>query len=190
MEAVNLFQLHVDHQIHLRMLAARDAEALYKITNESRQHLKKWLPWLNDIKSDSDSMAFIKNSFQVYNNRQGIIAGIFFEENLVGVIGFNTLDFRNNIGYIGYWLAESFQGKGIMTKSVEALISYGFLELSLNRIDIRVASKNTRSRAIAERLGFINEGVIRQAEWLYDHYVDHIIYGMLKEEWNHKDQNS
>ncbi len=178
-----MFKLDVNHHLKLRMLTARDAEPLYKITEESREHLKKWLPWLNDIRSASDSMSFIKNSFQVYNNRQGIIAGIFFEENLVGVIGFNTLDFRNNIGYIGYWIAESWQGKGIMTKSVKALITYGFSELSLNRIDIRVAKKNKPSRAIAERLGFISEGVIREAEWLYDHYVDHVIYGLVKKDW-------
>ena len=42
---------------------------------------------------------------------------------------------------------------------------------------------NHKSRAIPERFGFKKEGMIRQAEWLYDHYVDHIIYGLLAREW-------
>lgn len=181
-----LFVLHVNEEMTLRMLSARDAEPLYQITDESREYLKKWLPWLDDINSANDSLMFIKNSFQIYNDRKGITAGIFIREKLVGVISFNELDFKNNIGYIGYWLAEKYQGKGIMTTAVSAFITYGFTELSLNRIDLRAASGNKPSRRIAERLGFKKEGRIRQVEQLYDHYVDHIIYGMLQEEWENK----
>ena len=55
--------------------------------------------------------------------------------------------------------------------------------MGLNRIEIRCATQNVRSRAIPERLGFKEEGLIRDAEWLYDHYVDHIVYGMLESDW-------
>lgn len=61
-----------------------------------------------------------------------------------------------------------------------------FNELKLNRVDIRAAEENIKSRAIPERLGFVCEGQIRQAEWLYDHYVNHIVYGMMAAEWNSK----
>jgi len=84
---------------------------------------------------------------------------------------------------IGYWLGERFQGSGVMTKSCKALIEYAFRELKLNRVEIRCAEKNLRSRAIPERLGFVNEGMIREAEWLYDHFVDHVVYGVLAREW-------
>jgi ribosomal-protein-serine acetyltransferase len=70
-----------------------------------------------------------------------------------------------------------------MTKGCQALISYAFNDLELNRIEIRCATGNRKSCAIPERLGFVKEGVVRQAEWLYDHFVDHIIYGMLASEW-------
>ncbi|MNJ40026.1 putative ribosomal N-acetyltransferase YdaF [compost metagenome] len=70
-----------------------------------------------------------------------------------------------------------------MTSSCKAVINYVFHELSLNRVEIRAAVQNSKSRAIPERLNFCNEGIIRQAEWLYDHYVDYVVYGMLKEDW-------
>jgi ribosomal-protein-serine acetyltransferase len=53
-----------------------------------------------------------------------------------------------------------------------------------NRVVIACASKNQRSRAIPERLGFTHEGVAREAEWLYDRFVDSEIYALLNREWN------
>lgn len=70
-----------------------------------------------------------------------------------------------------------------MTKALKALIDYGFKELELNKIEISVAVENKKSRALPERFGFVEEGKIRQAEWLYDHYIDHVIYGLLATEW-------
>jgi ribosomal-protein-serine acetyltransferase len=71
-----------------------------------------------------------------------------------------------------------------MTKSCRAVINYIFNELELNRVEIRAAVLNKKSRAIPERLGFTQEGIIRSAEWLYDHFVDHVVYGMLRDEWS------
>jgi ribosomal-protein-serine acetyltransferase len=73
-----------------------------------------------------------------------------------------------------------------MTRVAKALTDYAFNELGLNKVDISAAAENKKSRSIPERLGFVNEGCIRQAEWLYDHYVDHIVYGMLAKDWNNK----
>ena len=70
-----------------------------------------------------------------------------------------------------------------MTRACRALVDHGFHDMGLHRIEIRVAPGNTRSRAVAERLGFTQEGVLRDAAWLYDHYVDYVVYGMLSNEW-------
>lgn len=174
----------VDEQMTLRMLTIRDAKPLFHLIDSSRTYLEEWLPWLNESKTLTDVEISIKNSFQTYANKQELRAGIFIDDTLVGILGFNEFDWRNNIGYVGYWLAEDHQSKGIMTKAVAALIDYGFTELALNRIDIRTALDNKKSAAIPKRLGFKQEGHLRQAEWLYDHYVDHIVYGLLKNEWD------
>ena len=51
--------------------------------------------------------------------------------------------------------------------------------MGLYRIEIRCAVQNEKSRAIPEKLHFTNEGTIRDGEWLYDKFVDLVIYGML-----------
>jgi ribosomal-protein-serine acetyltransferase len=81
---------------------------------------------------------------------------------------------------MGYWLDAAHQGKGIMTAACREMIKHAFQELDLHRVVIACATENLRSRAIPERLGFKLEGVARQSEWLYDHFVDHAIYALLR----------
>ena len=85
---------------------------------------------------------------------------------------------------LGYWLAKGRQGNGTVTKSCRALIQHGFSALNLNRIVASAALKNARSRAVLERLGFQYYGVSPDAEWLYDHFVDHAQYALLSRNWN------
>ncbi|MFP3338955.1 GNAT family protein, partial [Micrococcus sp. SIMBA_131] len=84
---------------------------------------------------------------------------------------------------IGYWLAENFQGNGIMTAAVKGIIDQAFHEYGLNRVEIQCGIENKKSRAIPERIGFKQEGVVRDAEYLYGHFHDTILYSRLSREW-------
>ena len=70
-----------------------------------------------------------------------------------------------------------------MTSAIKALIAVGFEYLELHRIQAGVATGNYQSQAVCDRAGFTKEGVLRQGEWLHDHYVDITINGLLKPEW-------
>jgi ribosomal-protein-serine acetyltransferase len=178
-----MFEYQVDDEIKLRLLEPRHADALFAIVDSNRQHLRHWLPWLDTNVAVSDTLHFIQATRRQFEDDSGFVAGIWYCDELVGVIGHNRIDWENRISWPGYWLAQGLQGKGIMTRSCRALINHAFDDLKLNRIDIRCAVGNSKSRAIPERLDFQQEGVIRQAEWLYDKFVDHIVYGVLQSEW-------
>ena len=90
------------------------------------------------------------------------------------------MDYENKKTTIGYWLDKEHQGKGVMTRSVKILINFAFTELGLNRIQINCAPENTKSSSIPKRLGFTKEGIARQSEWLYDHFVDWEQYSLIK----------
>jgi ribosomal-protein-serine acetyltransferase len=70
-----------------------------------------------------------------------------------------------------------------VTRSVEAVVRRAFDDLKLNRVEMFCADKNLKSRAIPERLSFRIEGIMRQNEWLYDHFVDHVVYGMIRSDY-------
>lgn len=171
-----MFNSKVDDDITLRLLEPRHAETLFALVDANREHLRQWLPWLDDNIAVADSLRFIQATQQQSADNNGFVAGIWYRGELAGVVGHNRIDWQKRISWPGYWLAEGFEGKGIMTKSCRALIDHAFTELNLNCVDIRCAIENRKSRAIPERLGFRQGGVIHQAEWLYDKFVDHISY--------------
>ena len=84
---------------------------------------------------------------------------------------------------IGYWLDKDLQGRGIITRAARALTTYAITELGLNKVEIHAAAGNTASRAVPERLGFTQEGIIRQSEWLNGQAHDLVVYGMVAGEW-------
>lgn len=175
----------VDDKVSLRLFNKDDAEEFFDLTIKSKPYLKEWLGWLDYTKSVEDTAQNIQSRCNELVNNGGYPQSfaIIYNGKIAGTIGFNEIHKANKIGTVGYWLGENFQGKGIMSKVFKALIDYGFNDLKLNRIEVRVAEENKKSRALPERFGFKEEGKIRQAEWLYDHYVDHVIYGLLVNEW-------
>ncbi len=179
-----MFQFKVDDEIELRLLQPSHAKVLFSLVDENRSYLRQWLPWLDANIAVSDSLQFIESSQKQWIDKSGLVAGIWYRGELVGLIGYNRIDWENRTAYIGYWLDAKHQKRGIMTRSCRALIDYAFDELQLNRVDIRCAVENHSSRAIPKRLDFRQEGIIREAEWLYDKFVDHIVYGLISSEWH------
>jgi ribosomal-protein-serine acetyltransferase len=175
--------ISVDEDTNLCILEERHAQELFELVDDNRAHLRAWLPWVDYERSAEDSRAFIKNSLRQFAHNQGFQLGIWYTGQLAGVIGYHPINWSNRKVEIGYWLAQSFEGKGLMTKACKSLVTYAFDELELNKVVIECATGNRRSCAIPKRLGFQQEGVLSDAEWLYDHYVDLAVYGMLARDW-------
>jgi ribosomal-protein-serine acetyltransferase len=167
----------------LRLLEERHAAALFALIDGSRDHLRRWLPWVDGNRSVAQARAFIQATLRQYAANDGYHAGIWTGGELAGVVGHHRIDWDSRATSLGYWLGTGFQGRGLMTGAVRAVVDRAFDELRLNRIEIHCAVENRRSRAIPERLGFREEGRLRQAEWLNDHFVDHVLYAVLAAEW-------
>lgn len=167
----------------LKITEPEDAAAIFAVTDQNRDYLRTWLPWLDNTKEVTDTTAFIKKNLEHYAKHEGLQVAILFEDKIVGVASFNSINWSNKTTDIGYWLAKDYQGKGIMTRVVRALTGYAFNHFKVNKVEIRAAVSNKASQGVAERLGYTKEGTIRQAEILYGQYVDHVVYGMLATEW-------
>lgn len=178
-----MFCLGIEKDLELRELEENDGDDLFALVDRNRDYLRQWLPWLDKEKTRMDSLNFIRSAREQSAANMGLVAGIWYRQHLAGIISYNSIDWTNRVTHIGYWVGAGYQGNGIVTRACSAMIDYAFFDLQLNRIEIRCATGNLRSCAIPARLGFKREGVVRQAEWLYDHFVDHNIFGLLAGEW-------
>jgi ribosomal-protein-serine acetyltransferase len=174
-----MFYCTVNDQTELRLIEHQHAGQLLKLLDSNREHLRPWLPWVDLLRQQGDVAKAITVWLQQYANNRGFWAGIWFKGRFCGTINHVTVDWPNRSTILAYWLDAAHQGQGIMTACCRAMVLHGFNVWNLNRVGIECATENTRSRAIPERLGFKCEGILRKAEWLHDHFVDHVIYGFL-----------
>ena len=158
--------IRVDENIGLEMLEVIHAESLMNLVNANRVYLKEWLPWVDSMQTIENFKQYIAETKMRAAAKTDFGFAIIINKNIAGRIGMHHINHQNKIGEIGYWLADGLQGRGIVSKCCTALINYGFTDLHLNRIEIKCGTGNHKSRAIAEKLKFKQEGILRQGELL------------------------
>jgi ribosomal-protein-serine acetyltransferase len=174
----------IDSATSLRVLREDDAAELFALTDANRAYLRRWLPWVDLVTCEDDSRSFLASVTAQREDGRGPTFGVLCDGALAGVAGFLPIDRVNCCGEIGYWLAPRAQGRGVMTQCCRFVVRYGFLTLDLNRIQIAAGTDNVASRAIAERLGFKLEGILRGRENLYGTFIDHAMYSLLRSEFD------
>ena len=178
-----MFTCRIDDALELRPLEHAHADDLYAVVDQNRAYLRRWMGWVDKTKGVEDIRDFIGRSLEQHARNDGFVAGVWHDGRIVGTIGMLYLRPEPRRTEIGYWLAEPLQGKGIVTRGCRRFIDYLFDDVKLNRVEIRCATENHRSRAIPKRLGFKEEGVLRQMQVTDGGLVDHAVYGMLAGEW-------
>ncbi|WP_117160702.1 GNAT family N-acetyltransferase [Paraliobacillus sp. X-1268] len=178
-----MYKAIINKETYISILEPMHAEELYQLINRSRETLGEWLSFPAKTNTVADSHLFIEKSLKNLSENNGYWAGIWYKENIAGSIGYLYMDWRAKKTEIGYWLDDDYIGKGLETLACKQLINHAFNDLQLRKVEINVANKNIKSKAIPERLGFKQEGVIRNYEYLNGEYHDRVIYGMLLEEW-------
>jgi ribosomal-protein-serine acetyltransferase len=178
-----MFRLTIREDLDMRLLEERHAPQVFDVVDKNRVYLREWLPWVDPTVEIADTAAFIKSSLEQFARNEGFVAGIWCVDQLAGTIGFHKIDWLNRKVEMGYWLAEAFQGRGIVTDACRAAIGYAFREWKLNRVEIHCATGNAKSCAIAKRLGFQLEGTLREAGLVNGRYLDHLVWSVLAREW-------
>ena len=178
-----MFHIDISKDLYLSIFERRHASDLYPLIERNRAYLSKWLSFPLYTDKIEDTIEFIDKSLERYSNNNGFWMGIWYKDQLVGAIGYLFIDWKAKKTEIGYWLGEEFQGKGCITIATQQLINYAFETLKLNKVEINVAKQNVKSLQIPKKLGFVEEGTIRDYEYLQGVYHDRIVHGLLQTEW-------
>ena len=174
----------------LRPINKKDAADLAKSLNNL--NISKWIvpmPYPYKIK---DAKWWINKQSNEFKKKQRTDYTFMIElkpnKRLIGAVGVSGFDNNKVKGELGYWLDEKYWRQGIMSEAVEAIIDFAFNKLKLEKVFIPAFVENPSSNAIAKKMGFKLEGVLRQhARCKATGKIhDENIWGLLRKEWGKK----
>jgi ribosomal-protein-serine acetyltransferase len=177
-----MFVLPVDPEIELVLAEERHAEEVAALIARNQRRLARWEPWAEHPATVTALRGFIRGCLEGFAAGTQVQTYIRVGGGLVGSCGLR-ISLPTRTGEIGYWLDAEHEGRGIASRSARALVTAGFLERGLLRMELRTAVDNVRSRALAERLGFVQEGVQRAAQVFSHRRADMALYSALAREW-------
>lgn len=171
-----------DRDLVLRTLASADAPVLFRLIDADRERLGRWLPWVEETRTEVDTARFIADAADERRRRRSLVLGIVIDGTLGGTLGLHYVDWFDRSAEIGYWIASCREGRGYVTRAARRMIEVAFGTVGLHRLVIRCAIDNARSRRVAERLGFRREGLLREAQWVGGRFLDQHLFALLRGE--------
>ncbi len=161
----------------------RDLEALFDLFADPEVARFTDTGPFDSIREAEEVMAWI---VYIYDDKRGMrwaIAVAGAPERLIGTCGFNVWRRDNNSAEIGYDLAQQHWGRGLMSEALTPMLRFGFERMGLNRIEADVTVGNEGSARVLEKLGFREEGLLRQRGYWKGEYHDLRFFSLLREEW-------
>jgi RimJ/RimL family protein N-acetyltransferase len=147
-----------------------DGKVVHNAILASLNELKPWMPFARKDQSEEQVEENIREAHVKFLSREDLRLLIFEKETgeFIASSGLHRMDWDVRKFEIGYWIDSRHSGKGYMTEAVEGITAFAFNELHANRVEIRCDSNNLKSRAVAERLGFELEGILRNDSFSVD----------------------
>lgn len=182
MVEVSAFPILETNRLILRQVTKDDATSLLKYLSD--KDVMKYVG-LEPFKSVDDALDEIAWYASIYEKRTGIRWGITLkdQEEVIGSCGFLNMSSQHYRSEIGIELSKEHWGTGVAIEAFEAVIKYGFDQLNLQRIEALIEPPNIPSQKLAERHGFIREGLLRSYEFTCGKFDDLYMYSLLKQEF-------
>ena len=163
-----------------------NARRIFEIVDSEREFLSEFLDWIDVSNCPEDMYIHMYKVSKTDNGSYYII----YNGEIVGSVGVDISSKKNKIAEIAYWLSRKYNGRGIMTRAVQAMEKLAFENMDVNRIEIIMDTKNSRSESVARRNKYLCEGVRRQSYMFRGKLCDVFVYSKLKSEWEKENKNA
>ncbi|MEU9621258.1 GNAT family protein [Streptomyces sp. NPDC088846] len=172
-----------DDGAELRPLEIWQAAEFLAHMDRARELVDPWIP-LASLATDLDSARAVLRSYaQKQAADTGRLYGIWLDGTLVGGVLFRIFDAESGNCEVGCWLEPAAEGRGLITRAARKLIDWAVYERGMHRVEWDASAANTRSVAVAERLGMTRDGVLRQNYLYRGERHDSEIWSVLAPEW-------
>jgi len=171
------------NRLRLRQIRSTDVEAIFA-TFSDEETMKFY--GHEPHRSVDDSQEWIRRIQASYERRESIHWGITLhdEDRVIGSCSFHQFDAGFHRAETGYELNRAFWRQGIMLEAMSAILTYGFTELGLHRVEAIIDIANEPSKSLLLKLSFSYEGNLRQRYFFQGRFEDEYYFGLLKDEWN------
>ncbi|HRH79856.1 MAG TPA: GNAT family protein [Thiobacillaceae bacterium] len=176
----NKFPVLSTDRLVLRQLTPEDRDAMFAIFSDREVTADYFdLPTLTDAGQAARLIGRLREGFA---KKQSLRWGITLkpENRVVGTVGFNYVMPPTLRGGVGFDLAHAYWGRGLMREALPAVIEYGFRTMGLNRIEALVVPANAASAGLLRRLGFRDEGTLRDYGFWKDRFWDLTCFSLLR----------
>lgn len=142
-----------------------DGMLLYEAILSSLDHLRPWMPWASAEPTVSRCEEIVRRAHAKWILREDLMFLIVDRTSgdVLGGTGLHRMNWEVPSFEIGYWVRKSHEGQGFISETVIALTQFCFESLNAKRVEIRIDPANTKSLAVPRRLGFEEEGVLRNS---------------------------
>ena len=163
------------------------AEAYQALVEANYERLAEWFPgWFDAPPTLGSTRADLERSGRAWldGSQLPLVIAVRVGDSwrLVGWVNL-LIDSPARSAEVGYWLDAGSEGRGLVTRAVSVVLDHAFGSLGLHRVELQTTTDNTRSRAVARRLGFTQEGVRREAAAFPGGPRHVMVYGLLACEW-------
>ena len=171
----------------LRPPQIRDWSAWAQVREESRAFLEPWEPsWPADSLSRAAFQRRLRRAAQEWRDDEGY-GFLIFERREGRLAGGITLsNVRRGVaqmGTIGYWIGARHARRGLTSEATVLLLDFAFGQLGLHRVEAACLPHNAASIGLLQKVGFRREGMARGYLRIDGMWRDHLLYGILKDEW-------
>lgn len=171
----------------LKKYRVGDGRLFFELIENNRRRLFHSFPIIiSTVTNEVNAELFIRSRLNEWTEQQSFTFAVWNQEetNLIGHFSIKNIDWTIPRAELAYFLSYEFEGKGIMTEVLTKIISLCFLELGMNKLFVRVITSNDKSYKVAEKCGFIREGIIRKDYRASDgELVDLYYYGLTREDF-------
>ncbi|WP_030930920.1 GNAT family N-acetyltransferase [Streptomyces sp. NRRL B-24720] len=172
-----------DDGAELRPLEIWQAEEFLAHIDRARELVDPWIPFASFATDLESARALLQRYADKQAADTGRLYGIWADGTLVGGVLFRIFDTESGNCEVGCWLEPAGEGRGLVTRAVRKLIDWAVEERGMHRVEWVASSANTRSVAVAKRLGMTCDGVLRQNYPYRGVRHDSEIWSVLAPEW-------
>lgn len=171
-------------RIGIRCYRPEDADDFYRAAQESNIEVFPWLSWCHSDYSFKEAQAWSESRKKLFEQEKEFeFVIVDHEDRFLGGCCLNQINLVDRMANLGYWVRTSATGRGVATQAVKLLAEFAFSRTNLERLEIICAINNKASQQVAQNVGAVKEGILRERLFLHGEAHDATIYSILRSEW-------